>query len=127
VEFQVGMRFFQVLSDLRVRGIELVDAEEDPYALMGEDKRHPIRLKFLPVSRKGPGFRASDQGRGLPEGDRVFGTYDVFKTLEGAHKHAFERAVRNVKCKQHDLAKVRSQLTKAEATLRDVRKAAQHT
>lgn len=127
MEFTIGMRFYQVLSDLRIREIELVDAEEDPYAWMGEDKKHPIRLKFLPVSRKGPGFRANDQGRGLPDDDRVFSVYDVFKTLEAAHKCALARAESNVRCRQGDLAKVRHQLLKAEATLRDVRKAAKRS
>lgn len=124
MEFQIGMRFFQVLKDLRIREIELVEI------IVWGDVKTAYRLHFLPVSRKGKElwddtYTHGSLGINEKNENGVLLGANVFTTVEKAHAFALDRAGRNVRCKHLDLAKARSSLTKAEAALRDVRKAAQ--
>jgi hypothetical protein len=127
MEFQVGMRCFQVLSDLRVREVELVQVTEVTHVTIGigDDRRHPFDLKFKPVSRKGPGFVSEVTSLEIPESGMLPRSIrDIFATSEEACKYALARAERNVRCKQYDLGVARKRLAKAEATLRAATKAA---
>lgn len=126
MEFQVGMRFFQVLSDLRIREIELVEIHKSEG--WGDGKtRHG--LHFLPASRKGAGVR----GRADPDGsldvneeneNGVLLSANVFTTVERAHRFALDRAGVAVNRARRNIAKANSEHEKAMANLYEVRKAA---
>lgn len=126
MEFQVGMRFFQVLSDFRVREVELVTIYETTgWGNDGKEIRY--HFHFLPANRRGPGFETGIYPNlTIKDGKSgILPNYNVFGTRESAHQGAVDMADRNVSHKRYNVQQATARFQKARLQLQKAQKAAE--
>jgi hypothetical protein len=120
---EIGTRLFQVMSDLRVREVEVIETFVDNSVLL------------RPVDRKGKGLTARPWGclarekrnpDGYPEG-RMFGGCTVFRTDAEARMYALERAQIGLRRASQNVHTAEKAFAKAKLAYRKVTEALKST